>query len=51
MRKSLKEGMQRKGIVRFERIEKFLLDLFEKDVHSKRVLSITNGVLGVINHQ
>jgi hypothetical protein len=40
--------MRKIKTVNFSRIHKFLLGLFDNEVHAKRVLSITNAVLGVI---
>lgn len=40
--------MKKNKIIDFKKIHSFLSEMFTNDVHSKRVLSITNAVLGVI---
>jgi len=37
-----------KNVINFDKIKDYLENLFDGDVHSKRILSITNAVMGVI---
>jgi len=43
--------MQPNQTLCFTQVQRFLANLFDGDMHAKRVLSLANATLGVITHQ